>query len=266
MSFFAQLEARSRSIDSLLCVGLDPDHAHHRVEDVAPYLLDIVAATAPYAACYKPNLAFFEQWGVEGLKALERVLSGIPGDIPTIGDAKRGDIGNTAAAYARALFEAWGFGAATVNPYLGRDAVDPFLAYSDRGVFVLCRTSNPGAGELQAQELANGRRLFEHVAATAPGWGANVGLVVGATASAELACVRQLAPQTPLLIPGVGAQGGPPEDAVRFGGYRPGKVLVNSSRGVIYAGSGPGAIDAAAAAARALRDTLRNARDDHRRS
>lgn len=259
--FFAQLEARARAVDSLLCIGLDPDFSRHRVGEVAPYLADVIAATQEYAACYKPNLAFYEQWGVDGLRALERVLAAIPAAIPVIGDAKRGDIGTTAAAYARALFEAWGFGAVTLSPYLGRDAIDPFLAYRDRGVYVLCRTSNPSASDLQALLLANGHAVYEHVASTAPGWSPSVGLVVGATAPSELQRVCDIAPSAPLLIPGVGAQGGSAADVVRWAGYRPGRVLVNVSRGVIYAGEGNGAIAAAAAAARAFRDEMRSARD-----
>jgi orotidine-5'-phosphate decarboxylase len=258
MTFFERLEKRSGVLDSLVCVGLDPDFRRHRVEEVAPFLRDIITATLPYAACYKPNVAFFEQWGVPGLRALEATLEAIPGEVPVIGDAKRGDIGSTAEAYARALFEAWGFDAVTVNPYLGRDSVEPFLAYGDRGVYLLCRTSNPGAGDFQSLQLADGTRLFEHVAATVAGWGANTGLVVGATAPAELARVRELVPGLPLLIPGVGSQGGTPEDVIRAAGYRHGYVLVNASRSILYAGSSPGA---AADAACALRDALRAARD-----
>jgi len=258
VTFIERLAARSRALDSLVCVGLDPDFRRHRVEEVAPFLRDVIAATMPYAACYKPNVAFFEQWGIPGLRALEAVLEAIPGEVPVIGDAKRGDIGSTAEAYARALFEAWGFDAVTVNPYLGRDSVEPFLAYRDRGVYLLCRTSNPGAGDFQSLELSDGTRLYEHVAATVAGWGANAGLVVGATAPAELARVRELVPGLPLLIPGVGSQGGTPEEVIGAAGYRHGYVLVNASRSIVYAGAGP---EAAANAARALRDALRAARN-----
>jgi orotidine-5'-phosphate decarboxylase len=258
VTFFERLESRSRSIDSLVCVGLDPDFRRHRVEDVAPFLREVIAATAPYAACFKPNVAFFEQWGIPGLRALEQTLEAIPEQIPVIGDAKRGDIGSTAEAYARALFEAWGFDAVTVNPFVGRDAVEPFLAYRDRGVYLLCRTSNPGAADFQSLEVAGGLRLFEYIAVTVAGWGANAGLVVGATAPAELGRARELAPALPLLIPGVGSQGGTPGDVVGAAGYRHGHVLVNASRSILYAGPAP---EAAAAAARALRDALRAARD-----
>lgn len=259
MTFFERLEARSREVDSLVCVGLDPDYKKHRVEEIAAFNRAIIEATAPYAACYKPNIAFYEQFGIAGLRALEETLAAIPADIPVIGDVKRGDMGNTAEAYARAMFEQWGFGAITVNGYQGSDAVAPFLAYGDRGVFILCRTSNPGSRDFQEQRLENGRLLYQHVAVTATGWAANVGLVVGATAPEELADVRRLVPETPLLVPGVGAQGGKPEDVVRSAGYQPGKMVVNASRSILYAGEGAGFAEAAAAAARQLRDELRAA-------
>jgi orotidine-5'-phosphate decarboxylase len=259
MSFFDELERRSREIDSLVCVGLDPDFRKHRAEDVAAFNAAIIEATAPYAACYKPNIAFYEQFGIPGLRALEATLRAIPAGIPVIGDVKRGDIGNTAEAYARAMFEQWGFGAVTVSGYQGRDTVEPFLAYEGRGVFVLCRTSNPGSREFQEQRLANGRMLFEEVAVTASAWSPNIGLVVGATAPNELRMVRALVPATPLLIPGVGTQGGRADEVVAAAGYRPGAMVVNASRGVIYAGEGPELPEAAAAAARQLRDDLRAA-------
>ncbi len=259
MTFFDDLERRSKAVDSLLCVGLDPDFRKHRVEDIADFNRAIIDATAEFTACYKPNIAFYEQFGIPGLKALEQTLAAIPSDIPVIGDVKRGDMANTAEAYARAMFEVWGFGAVTINAYQGRDAVSPFLAYQDRAIFVLCRTSNPGSREFQEQRLANGRMLYEEVAVTATSWSKNVGLVVGATAPAELATVRNLVPQTPLLIPGVGAQGGQAEDVVRSAGYVPGKMVVNSSRGVLYAGEGAGFAVAAAAAAKQVRDELRAA-------
>lgn len=259
MKFFEQLEARSRDADSLVCVGLDPDFRKHRAEDVAAFNRAIVEETAEYTACYKPNIAFYEQWGIPGLRALEDTLKAIPASIPVICDAKRGDMGNTSEAYARALFETWGFGAATVNAYQGSDAVAPFLAYPDKAIFVLCRTSNPGSREFQEQRLENGRQLYQHLALTVTSWSPNVGLVVGATAPAELADVRRLVPETPLLIPGVGAQGGQPGDVVRSVGYRPGKMVVNASRSILYAAEGAGFAKAAGQAARALRDELRAA-------
>lgn len=259
MTFFEQLERRSKAVDSLLCVGLDPDYRKHRPEDVAEFNKAIIEATAEYAACYKPNIAFYEQWGLPGLRALEQTLAAIPSDIPVIGDVKRGDMGNTAEAYARAMFEQWGFGAITVNAYQGLDAVQPFLSYEGKGVFILCRTSNPGSREFQEQRLANGRLLYEEVALTATSWAPNVGLVVGATAPAELTRVRALVPGTPLLIPGVGVQGGKAEDVVKAAGYEPGKMVVNVSRGVLYAGEGPTFAEAARDAACQVRDELRAA-------
>jgi orotidine-5'-phosphate decarboxylase len=263
VTFFEQLTRRSREIDSLVCVGLDPDFRKHRVEDVASFNRAIIEATAPFAACYKPNIAFYEQFGLPGLRALESTLTAIPAGIPVIGDVKRGDIGNTAEAYARAMFEQWGFGAVTVSGYQGRDTVEPFLAYEGRGVFVLCRTSNPGAREFQEQPLANGRMLFEEVAVTASAWSPSIGLVVGATAPNELRTVRRLVPETPLLIPGVGTQGGNPDEVVAAAGYLPGKMVVNASRGVMYAAEGPGFADAAGAAARFLRDQMKAAAAAH---
>ena len=259
MSYFEKLAARSRLIDSLVCVGLDPDYERHDVAGVAAYNREIIQATLPYAACYKPNLAFYEQWGVQGLCALEATLAQIPPDVPVIGDAKRGDIGSTARAYARALFEAWGFDAVTVNAYLGRDATEPFIEYRDRGVYIVCRTSNPGAADVQNLALEPGGLLFEHLALTAVSWGDNVGLVVGATAPDELRRVRELVPAAPLLIPGVGAQGGDARAVVAAAGGEPGLVVVNSSRSIYYAGEGAGFAEAAARAARRLRDDLRAA-------
>jgi orotidine-5'-phosphate decarboxylase len=263
MTFFEQLARRSREIDSLVCVGLDPDFRKHRVEDVAAFNRAIIEATLPFAACYKPNIAFYEQFGVPGLRALEATLTAIPSGIPIIGDVKRGDIGNTAEAYARAMFEQWDFGAVTVSGYQGRDTVEPFLAYEGRGVFVLCRTSNPGSREFQEQRLANGRMLFEEVALTASAWSPNIGLVVGATAPNELRTVRALVPETPILIPGIGTQGGRPDEVVAAAGYLPGKMVVNASRGVMYAIEGPGFAEAAAEAARLLRDQLKAAAAAH---
>lgn len=259
MTFFQDLERRSKAVDSLLCVGLDPDFRKHKASEVAAFNKAIIEATAEFTACYKPNIAFYEQFGIPGLRALEETLAAIPSDIPVIGDVKRGDMGNTAEAYARAMFEVWGFGAVTVNGYQGRDAVEPFFSYSDRGVFVLCRTSNPSSSEFQEQRLENGRMLFEEMALTATAWAGNIGLVVGATAPAELATVRKLVPQAPLLIPGVGAQGGKPEDVVQAAGYVPGKMVVNASRGVLYAGEGANFAEAAREAAKAVRDQLRAA-------
>ena len=256
MNYFERLAARSRAVGSLVCVGLDPDVSRHRVETVAAYNRAIIEATAPFAACFKPNIAFYEQWGIPGLRAFEETLAAIPRDIPVICDAKRGDIGTTAAAYARAMFEVWKVDAVTINGYLGRDSVEPFLAYADRGLYLLCRTSNPGAADLQYVRLENGRLFYEHVAETVTQWSPNIGLVVGATAPAELRRVRELAPHASLLVPGVGAQGGRPAEVIAAAGGEPGTIVVNASRSIYYAGEGARFAEAAAMAARQLRDEL----------
>src|SRR3990172_102848 len=147
--FFEKLRAASKQTRSFLCIGLDPDPELMPHQRVASFLQEIVEATADLVCAYKPNLAFFEALGEEGMAALRQTLAVVPGEIPTIGDAKRGDIGSTARAYAKALFDVWGFDAATVNPYLGGDSLKPFLERQDKGIFVLCRTSNPGAADLQ---------------------------------------------------------------------------------------------------------------------
>lgn len=256
MNYFDRLAGRSRAVGSLVCVGLDPDASRHCVEDVAAYNRAVIEATAPYAACFKPNIAFYEQWGIPGLRALEETLKAIPSGIPVIGDVKRGDIGSTAAAYARAMFREWGFDAITVNAYLGRDSVEPFLEYGDRGLYLLCRTSNPGAADLQYLKLESGRLLYEQVAETVTGWSPNIGLVVGATAPAELRRVREIAPSASLLVPGVGAQGGSPAEVIAAAGGDPGSIVVNASRSIYYAGEGLDFAQAAARAAKQLRDDL----------
>jgi orotidine-5'-phosphate decarboxylase len=256
VNYFERLAERSQAVNSLVCVGLDPDFKRHRAADVAQFNRAIIEATAPYVACYKPNIAFYEQWGIEGLHALEQTLAAVPPGIPVIGDVKRGDMGNTAEAYARAMFEVWGFDAVTVNGYQGLDAVAPFLAYEGRGVYVLCRTSNPSSAEFQERRLDTGRQLFEEVALTATSWSPNVGLVVGATAPAELRRVRELVPEASILVPGVGAQGGRPAEVVAAAGGKPGRIVVSSSRAILYAAEGAGFAEAAGQAARQLRDEL----------
>jgi orotidine-5'-phosphate decarboxylase len=256
VNYFERLAERSQAVNSLVCVGLDPDFKRHRAADVADFNRAIIEATAPYVACYKPNIAFYEQWGIEGLRALEQTLAAVPPGIPVIGDVKRGDMGNTAEAYARAMFEVWGFDAVTVNGYQGLDAVAPFLAYEGKGVYVLCRTSNPSSAEFQERRLDTGRQLFEEVALTATSWSPNVGLVVGATAPAELRRVRELVPEASILVPGVGAQGGRPAEVVAAAGGKPGRIVVSSSRAILYAAEGAGFAEAAGRAARQLRDEL----------
>ncbi len=230
---------------SLLCVGLDPDPSLMPVKDVAAFNAAIVDAVRDVAVAFKPNLAFYEALGKAGVAALERTVEVIRERAPgamVVADAKRGDMASSNVQYARALFETWGFDAATVHGYLGGEALEPFLSYGDRGVFVLCRTSNPGAREFQDMTLSSGGRLFEEVALRASEWNTNgnVGLVVGATYPDDLAAVRKLCPDMPVLLPGVGAQGGDLEACVRAGVDRAGRgLLVSVSRGVIYASSDP---------------------------
>lgn len=243
MSFFEELRDRIRSTDSVVSVGLDPDP--NRLpgpiadRDLPRFAFNrrIIDATHEHAACYKPNAAFYE--GADGWRALEETVAYAHGKgVPVLLDAKRADIGNTTRQYAAVL--EW-VDAITVNPYLGRDSLQPFLDRHDSGVFVLCRTSNPGGADLQDLELETGEPLYRRVAALADLWneGGNVGLVVGATAPEELETLRKEVPDLPFLVPGIGAQGGDVEAAIEHGLVDRGGVdvgLVNSSRGIIFAG------------------------------
>jgi len=239
MSFFDRLADRIATADSVVCVGLDPhpDRLPAAVADADlprwAFNRRIVDATHEHAACYKPNLAFYED--PDGWRALEETIAYAHGkDVPVLLDAKRGDIGSTARQYAHLLDDA---DAITVNPYLGRDSLEPFLQREDAGVFVLCRTSNPGGADLQNLTLESGEPLYERVAALADRWNANgnVGLVVGATAPDELKEIRESVPDLPFLVPGVGAQGGDEAAAVEYG-LADGVGMVNSTRGIIFAG------------------------------
>jgi orotidine-5'-phosphate decarboxylase len=262
MSFREKLAYASEANRSLLCVGLDPDAARLPEQDVTSFLRAIVEATSDLVCAYKANLAFYEQLGEEGYAALRGVLKAVPEDIPVIADAKRGDVPHTAAAYARAIFDELGFDAATVNPYLGGDSVAPFIEREDRGVLIVCRSSNPGAGDLQDLPVAadGGQQpLYLAVAALAARWNArgNVGLVVGATYPDELAAVRALCPDMPILVPGVGPQAGELERSVRAGlDAQGGGIIVNASRSVLYASEGRDFAAAARAAAEALRAAI----------
>ncbi|MGA2285149.1 MAG: orotidine-5'-phosphate decarboxylase [Dehalococcoidia bacterium] len=262
MRFSQKLEQAARKNGSLLCVGLDPDPAFMPLDHVADFNRAIIDATAAFVCAYKPNLAFYEALGETGYGVLRETLAAIPRDIPVIGDGKRGDIGNTAKAYARALFDDLGFDAVTVNPYLGGDSLEPFLERDDRGVFILCRTSNPGARDLQDLPVATdsgARPLFEVVAESARHWnsGGNVGLVVGATYPEELRRVRQICPEMTLLVPGVGTQGGDVAAVLKNGlDASGGGLIINVSRQVLYASRGQDFAQAAAEAARRLRDEI----------
>ncbi len=259
MNFIEKLLNAARSNNSLLCIGLDPDpELMPEGVSVLDFNLAIIEATYDLVCAYKPNLAFYEAMGVEGLRALAATVASMPDTIPVIGDAKRGDIGNTARAYAAALFEGFGFDAVTVNPYLGGDSLGPFIEYEDKWVFVLCRTSNPGSADLQ-DLLVGKKHLFEVVAKKALEWNeyGNIGLVVGATYPDDLKRVRKICPDMPILIPGVGAQGGDLAAAVRNGvDANKEKAIINSSRGIIYASKGKDFAEAARRAAIETRDEI----------
>ncbi len=259
MKFIDKLLSAGRRNKSLLCIGLDPDVTLMPKVDLLEFNKAIVDATADLACAYKPNLAFYEALGIDGLKVLQKTIEHIPDHIPVIGDGKRGDIGNTAKAYAKALFETFGFDAATVSPYLGYDSVEPFLGYGDKGIFILCRTSNTGAADFQSLVDAQGRPLYEAVARKAKNWDTrgNIGLVVGATYPDELKAIRQLCPEMPLLIPGIGAQGGDLASAVKNGiDARGEKAIIAISRQILYASKGKDFAQAARHNAQGLRDAI----------
>jgi orotidine-5'-phosphate decarboxylase len=278
MTFLAQLGAAERLNQSLLCVGLDPDPAkfplHWRgdARKIFDFCAAIVDATADLVIAFKPQIAYFAAHRAED--QLERLVAHMrqtAPQVPVILDAKRGDIGNTAEQYAIEAFERYGADAVTLSPFMGWDSVQPYVKYHGKGAFLLCRTSNPGGDDLQSQRLADlpGQpALFEHIAALASGpWNLNgqLGLVVGATYPSEIERVRALAPQLPLLIPGVGAQGGDTTATVRAGWrgnaqHTQAPIVVNSSRAVIYASSGPNFAQAARVEALKTRDLLQACR------
>ncbi|MCZ2127955.1 MAG: orotidine-5'-phosphate decarboxylase [Anaerolineales bacterium] len=247
-TFFSLLEKRADDCSSLLCVGLDP----HLDELPTPspaaaltFCLNLIQQTAPYAAAFKPNAAFFEIFGAEGWTALKRVVEAVGEEssrlgsrIPVVLDAKRGDISSTAEAYAQSAFEELGADCVTLSPYLGKDSIDPFLSYKEKGVFLLCKTSNKGSGDLQDVALADGDLLYERVAKLAETWNEknNVGLVVGATHPEAMKRVRVAAPNLWFLAPGVGAQGGELQAALRAGLRKDGKgLLLPMSRSIARA-------------------------------
>ncbi len=244
-SFFSFLEKRVDDCSSLLCVGLDPHVSELKEPSPASALdfcLNLVKQTARYAAAFKPNAAFFEGFGAGGWTALKQVVEAIDEEsnrlgsrIPIILDAKRGDIASTAEAYAKSAFETLGVDCITLSPYLGKDSIEPFLHTKEKGVFLLCKTSNLGSGDLQDITLSSGDLLYEHVAKLAQTWNAknNIGLVVGATHVDATKRVRAVAPDLWFLAPGVGAQGGELESALRAGLRKDGKgMLIPISRGI----------------------------------
>ena len=277
MTFIEQLRKAERANGSLLCVGLDPEpakfpaHLRGDASKIYDFCAAIVDATADLVIAFKPQIAYFAAHGAEA--QLERLMAHMrkaaPG-VPIILDAKRGDIGSTAEQYAKEAFERYGADCVTLSPFMGFDSVQPYLKYHGKGAFLLCRTSNPGGDDLQNQRLADlpGQpTLYEHIASLVQGpWNLNgqLGLVVGATYPTEIERVRKVAPTVPLLIPGVGAQGGDAVATVKAGyraanGETTAPIVVNSSRAVLYASSGADFAQAARAAAEATRDQLRAA-------
>lgn len=268
--FRERLEGAVVTKGAALCVGLDPDLTKipaglgQGLEAVRRHTLAIVEATAPYAAAFKPNLAFFERLGAPGFELLIEVVKVAGRHALVIADGKRGDIGSTAVAYAEAIFDVIGADACTVNGYLGHDSVLPFLDRPGRFAFILCRTSNPGAADFQDLVVQEGGRpLYLHVASRAAEWNSEgtVGLVAGATWPAEISRIREAAPDLPLLLPGVGAQGADVVAAVQAaqGNDGQGRYLISSSRAISQASSGPEFAEAAADAARVLSDQIRAA-------
>jgi orotidine-5'-phosphate decarboxylase len=269
MAFTESLLAAGRRNRSLLCVGLDPDPRKlpERLRDtpdpVYAFCMAIVEATADLVCAFKPNSAFFEALGPAGMETLRRLIADMPRDVPVILDAKRGDMGSTAEAYARAVFQQFGADAVTLNPYLGSDSLAPFLRHAEKGCIIVCKTSNPGSADLQDLRLASGQALYMEVARRArDDWNerGNVGLVVGATYPEEIAQVRALCPALPLLVPGVGAQGGDVSAAVQAAVDVHGELaIVSASRSIMYASAGADFAEAARHEALRLREEISSA-------
>lgn len=264
-----RLRQTQREKQTALCVGLDPVPARLpsplqdgrlTTDAVRAFCSTIVEVTAPYVCAFKPNFAFFEALGPAGLTVLDQVVGIVPDDCLTIADAKRGDIGHSARFYARSIYDRFGFDACTVSPYLGGDSVGPFLEHEGTCTFVLARTSNDGAADFQEGCTCGDVPLYLHVARKAEAWSAEgdgtAGLVAGATAPEALRELREACPSLPFLVPGVGAQGGSPAEVMKAAATEDGPVIVNSSRSILYASNGDDYADAAAQAAKRLRDAL----------
>lgn len=270
MSFFKKLGNAANKSRSLLCVGLDSDPEMLPAGvNVFDFNRAIIEATSDLVCAYKINLAFYEALDAQGFEVLKQTVRFItPRGVPVIADAKRGDIGNTSKAYARAIFDRLGFDATTVSPYMGFDSLEPFIEYQEKGVFILCRTSNAGARDFQSLicQLKGGNRpLFEIVAQKAAEWNTrgNIGLVVGANYPEELKLLRQEHPDMPFLIPGVGAQGGDLALTVRYGINHQGVgAIINSSRQIIFASRNSDFAEAARKAAASSRDAINQVRDN----
>lgn len=239
MKFLEKLDRAVKKNNSLLCLGLDidlnriPSNLLKSDDPIFIFNQTIIDATRDLVCAYKPNMAFYEMYGVDGLSSLIKTIEYIQAtDIPVILDAKRGDVGHSSVAYAKAIFEVFKADATTVNPYLGHDSVEPFIEYRDKGVFILCLTSNIGFKDFQMS--GTGEPLYKSVVVHAKEWNhwGNCGLVVGATKPEQLKEIHEMVPDMPLLIPGIGAQGGDLEASVKFGGKR---AILNASRSVLYA-------------------------------
>lgn len=265
-NFTERLRTASNTARSLLCIGLDPDPARLPIPDPAEFNRSIVSATADLVCAFKPNLAFYEALGLPGWKALEKTIAHVRNVAPhcvIIGDCKRGDIDSSAAAYVTAMFDVWGFDAVTVNPWGGMDTVEPWLSDPEKGAFIWCRGSNRGAADIQDLSVDGvgglTQPLYLRLARRARQRASqgNLGLVVGATASQQLADVRGICPDLPLLIPGIGVQGGDLADSVRSGVDATGRLaVINAARSVIYASSSKDYASAARDAAVKLRDGI----------
>jgi len=262
-----ELIKQIRTKQSFLCVGLDtdikkiPQHLLQADDPIFEFNKAIIDATAPYSVAYKPNLAFYESLGVKGLLAFERTVAYLNENYPEqfiIADAKRGDIGNTSQMYARTFFETYNLDALTVAPYMGEDSVTPFLAYEGKWVILLALTSNKGSHDFQLMEDAQGMRLFEHVLTKSQAWGNadNMMYVVGATQGEAFKDIRRHAPNHFLLVPGIGAQGGSLHDVCQYGMNKDCGLLVNSSRGIIYASNGVDFAQVAAEKAREVQEEM----------
>jgi orotidine-5'-phosphate decarboxylase len=263
MTFLEKIRSSQERANSVLCVGLDTDHRNlpdvlkNEANPVLAFNLAIIEATKDLACAYKPNACFYEAYGAKGFETLEKTVAAIPNHILTIADVKRGDLSSSSEQYAYAYQKLIPFDSVTLSPYMGYDSVEPFLQSEDQGVFFLGVTSNKSARDFQHLELANGKKLYEQVTDTVRDWNTknNCGLVVGATKPEELAALRSRAPELPFLVPGVGAQGGSVQDALRANGE--GLILINVSRGITAASKGSDFAEAARRAAEKIIEEMR---------
>ena len=261
-----ELVEQIRKKGSFLCVGLDTDPdripkiLQKEKDPIFAFNKAIIDATADHCVAYKPNLAFYEALGPAGMESLAKTVEYIPKEFFTIADAKRGDIGNTAASYAKTFFKTYNFDSVTIAPYMGRDSADPFLEYDGKWIILLALTSNPSAEDFQRLKLENGHMLYQQVLQTTSDWGdaSNTMYVVGATKADYLLGIRKLIPHHFLLVPGVGAQGGSLKEVADYGMNEDVGLLVNSSRGILYASSGDDFAEAAKAEAKKLHDQMKS--------